>query len=352
VSGKRGLGAAVGLMALVAAAAGVRAEQVPPGICARCHQDEAALAAIPGGHLEVLACVDCHEDRRPGRFGRHHRTIPSCTSHHEEAGHPPRAAKRARKHPTSNCVLCHDPHGSTNLDLVRTGIRATRRRLAPIELTTEDGAAPGGFTHPADPGTGVCETCHRRTDFYRANGRGKPHFTESCILCHEHDQQFRPVVAEKNCTICHPGEGARFAKASQHSARFQCVDCHAEVSPTPGPGHRAVPACAECHDNVTHAPPGDTPFACTTCHDPHGTDNIDLVLDTITTPQGAARAIVFDNLLGQVDGSFASASAPGTGICEICHTQTRFYRADGTGEPHFTFSCLPCHLHSRGFNPG
>ena len=61
--------------------------------------------------------------------------------------------------------------------------------------------------------------------------------------------------------------------------------------------------------------------------------------------------IRFDNLDGKVDGSFASLSNPGTGICEVCHTTTRHYRADGTGSPHFTFSCLPCHLHAGGFNP-
>jgi len=130
-----------------------------------------------------------------------------------------------------------------------------------------------------------------------------------------------------------------------------CTTCHAVISPTPGPGHRAIEACQTCHpDTQTHAP-GGTPLPCTQCHDPHGSRNIDLVRETITTPSGANQPIEFNNFLGLADGSFASASAPGTGVCEICHTTTRHYRADGTGQPHFTFSCLGCHRHNDGFMP-
>src|SRR3990172_3692582 len=61
------------------------------GICARCHQRQAGLAA-EGGHAPFLDCLTCHEDRRPGTFGPRHRAIPtSCTTHHTTtiAAHPP-----------------------------------------------------------------------------------------------------------------------------------------------------------------------------------------------------------------------------------------------------------------------
>jgi hypothetical protein len=66
---------------------------------------------------------------------------------------------------------------------------------------------------------------------------------------------------------------------------------------------------------------------------------------------GCAATIVFDNLRGRADGSFASASHPGTGLCETCHTTTRYYRSDGLGEPHFELPCHPCHPHTIGFLP-
>jgi predicted CXXCH cytochrome family protein len=145
------------------------------------------------------------------------------------------------------------------------------------------------------------------------------------------------------------------AKDSLHQQKFagQCSACHAEVNPEPGPGHRAISPCIACHNPrvvTTHTPPGN-PLACTQCHEPHGTDNIRLIRDVIQTPAGGDRPMHFDNLTGFADGSFASPSAPGMGLCEVCHTQTQFYRADGTGAPHPRLQCTTCHRHEAGFTP-
>ena len=320
--------------------------------CTGCHTDELTSLATTGGHSSLVDCHGCHADRRPDRVGRRHRTKPNCVDcHTAERGHPPRKKEPQGVEATRNCLGCHAVHGSSNLQLVDTDI--IRQRLVfPITFTSEEGAAPGGFTDPDHPGRGICEVCHRHTDFYRRNGKGMPHFTQTCTLCHLHADHFEPVATESNCSICHADEAARFTKPSGHSANFQCGGCHAEISPTPGQGHRAIEACQACHpDNATHAPTGPPGLPCTQCHDPHGTDNINLVLDVLTTTAGTKVPIRFDNYDGRADASFASASAPGTGVCEVCHTTTRFYRADGTGEPHFTFSCLPCHLHAAGFAP-
>jgi predicted CXXCH cytochrome family protein len=344
--------AAVGLtvVAIVPARLAAQTAADDSTVCARCHESPSVQVAVTGGHAAGLACTDCHRDRRPGRVGRRHRATARCASHHgEEIRHPPRErAVRA----TRSCLVCHDPHGSPNQSLVRAQLAIRRLRLSTVHFTNDSGAASGGFTDPGTPGAGLCEVCHRQTDVFRADGRGQPHFTDRCVLCHDHASGFRPVVTDENCTVCHTTEGARFAKPSLHATGFACSGCHAERDASPGPGHRSVAACADCHDRRTHAPPASGPFACTHCHDAHGTDNAKLVLETIRTPQGEDRPIRFQTLAGRRDESFASASAPGTGVCEVCHTTTRYYRADGSGEPHFTFSCLPCHLHADGFAPG
>ena len=321
------------------------------GVCVLCHAEQVAVGVETGGHAAGLDCVACHGDRRPGRVGRRHRAVPRCASCHQgEVNHPPRAR---RVKAMRGCLACHDVHGSRNLSLVGEMVRAPRRRTFPVRFTTAEGAAPGGFTDPTAPGQGVCETCHGRTTVYRADGHGEIHFTVSCTLCHEHARAFAPVaVRDETCGLCHPAQALRFAKPSLHLSTFGvCSGCHEERAAAAGPGHRRVSACTDCHDTATLAPAGLPAFPCTQCHDPHGTDNLSLVLEAIPVPQGGTRPIAFDNLLGRTEGSFASASAPGTGICEICHTKTRFYRADGSGESHFTFSCLACHPHETGFVP-
>ena len=326
--------------------------------CAVCHSTEVGLAAREGGHAPLLDCATCHEDRRPGSVGHGHRSIPtSCTAHHETAieTHPPPARKLRPGRLRRSCLRCHDSHGSTNLHLVRDAI-LTRGRLHPIDYQNAGGAVSGGLVDPAMPGRGLCEVCHRTTRFYLANGHGEAHFTDDCALCHDHAASFRPVITDQSCAICHPNETARLAGDNLHHLKFagRCTSCHAEVKSEPGPGHRASSTCADCHsvDRVAaHVPPGIA-IPCTQCHDPHGTDNIRLIRDVIhTVVQGTDRSVHFDSLDGRVDGSFASASSPGTGLCEVCHTRTQFYRADGSGAPHYVLPCTNCHPHAVGFAP-
>jgi hypothetical protein len=225
----------------------------------------------------------------------------------------------------------------------------------PVDFHDPGGAVAGGFVDPAHPGRGLCEICHRTTRFYRADGRGESHFAGDCAVCHDHAASFGPVITDAACATCHPDEAARLAGGNLHQAKFagKCSSCHAEVSADPGPGHRASSACADCHAPArvaTHVPPG-VAIPCTGCHEPHGTGNIRLSRDVVRTLQGVDRPVAFDNLTGMADGSFASASAPGTGLCELCHTTTQFYRGDGSGAPHYTVPCTRCHPHAAGFAP-
>jgi predicted CXXCH cytochrome family protein len=325
------------------------------GICARCHEIQAGLAASEGGHAAFLDCTTCHEIRRAG-VGRRHRTIPrDCTRHHATPvqTHPTPARTLKPRRLQRRCLKCHEPHGSENAHLVRSRIRK-RGRLHPIDFQAAGGVVPGGFVDPVNPGTGLCEICHRNTRFYTASGDGESHYTSDCSACHDHAAGFGPVVTDANCALCHPDQAARLARGNLHQAKFsnECSACHAEVTPEAGPGHRAKADCADCHSPervATHAPGMAIP--CTQCHDPHGSDNIRLVRDVIRTLQGTDQPVQFDSLTGRADGSFASESAPGAGLCEICHTKTQFYRADGGGLPHHVESCIRCHLHAQGFAP-
>lgn len=164
-----------------------------------------------------------------------------------------------------------------------------------------------------------------------------------------------PVAVYGECAYCHTELAASMVNTGGHaSLAIKCVACHDNLEPdNPGPGHASVPECLDCHTvQQTHFDPGaGTPSECQVCHTPHGSPNLLLVNTFILTPEGGEAPITFTNLEGRADGSFASASDPGTGVCEVCHTDTLYYRSDGTGEPHFTFPCYTCHPHAEGFSP-
>ena len=164
-----------------------------------------------------------------------------------------------------------------------------------------------------------------------------------------------PVAVYGECAFCHDGLATRMVDTGGHSSlSIKCVSCHDDIRPDdPGPGHATVPECLDCHSQqeTHHDPAAGTPRECLVCHTPHGSPNLLLVNLAIRTPDGGEAPIDFTNLDGLADGSFASASDPGTGLCEVCHTTTLYYRSDGMGAPHFTFPCYTCHTHAAGFAP-
>ena len=159
-----------------------------------------------------------------------------------------------------------------------------------------------------------------------------------------------------SCAFCHSGLANRMVAAGgHHDLTVVCTTCHdQDLKPNdPGPGHRNVPACADCHqEQMTHHDPAQrAEDQCLVCHTPHGSPNLFLVKESIDTALGTTSEIDFTNLRGQADGSFASKSDPGTGVCEVCHSTTEFYRSNGTGEDHFTLACFACHRHAAAFAP-
>lgn len=127
-----------------------------------------------------------------------------------------------------------------------------------------------------------------------------------------------------------------------------CMSCHGvhfadsdgatyDDQPRPGDGmllrrDNDDDACTACHTVKLHnsAVTGSSRaawglgFTCRTCHTPHGTPNIYLVQATVATPSSGARAVDFRTMNTGIEAyGLVSSSAPGTGPCEVCHTDTR-----------------------------
>ncbi len=76
-----------------------------------------------------------------------------------------------------------------------------------------------------------------------------------------------------------------------------------------------------------------------------------LLKSEINTPSSGIRAVkLFDP-----NGDFVDeVGLPPEGICQVCHTQTAYWKSDGSGPLHpndGNQKCAECHLHSEGFKP-
>ncbi len=143
---------------------------------------------------------------------------------------------------------------------------------------------------------------------------------------------------------------------------LDCTICHSpSVTPGSEQAGQTLPTCnvAACHEHdvtgplpaAVHQSPPQPGSACLDCHHGHMSSNAALVREQILTPAGARTVVLLDLSIGVGDGGLVSVTPPVRGVCQVCHTTTRFYRADGSGEPHFTFPCFTCHQHGAGFAP-
>ncbi len=108
--------------------------------------------------------------------------------------------------------------------------------------------------------------------------------------------------------------------------------------------------CMDCHSQATHMGAN-----CLSCHTAHDTGNIADIREKVRTPDHLDMNVVFIRYTGI--NSFADGDTTYNGICEVCHTTTKYYRRDGSqpfsnhsgGVNYDRTNCTYCHSHSTGF---
>ncbi len=354
--------------------------EAPFNSCAFCHNQFAVNLVSVSGDLK---CEVCHDDRLPGKFGPGHRAIPGPDKVPSFVG-PTHSLGAAA--PLGSCALCHNQF-AVNLIPVSNDLQCQvcHNNQSPGVFSPGHRSLPSSdrvpsFTTPdhtlgAEAGFGSCAYCHNQF----AMNLTLSGVDLQCQFCHQNEllPQFGPghrsvpgvdrvpsfvgashqLGAEArfgDCAICHNELAVKAAVSAHGTLRINCGQCHTDLEPgNVGPMHRNVPRCADCHSQQqTHQDPAvGTTMECAGCHTPHGSTNLYLIREQILTPSGKTPSVQLTNLLGLADGSLASVSQPGSGVCEVCHTTTMFYRSDGSGQQHFPFACFPCHPHAGGFAP-
>ena len=99
------------------------------------------------------------------------------------------------------CKQCHDPHGTTNLSMIRTQLKGAWLNATAVTITYTD--AVNGFVNTAT-NRGLCQVCHTKTNHYKAGVPETSHPTSGCLDCHGHNAAggaFKPTGG--TCDACH-----------------------------------------------------------------------------------------------------------------------------------------------------
>ena len=264
--------------------------------CAACHRTHTS----PGSSLLVSVttgdafCFSCHNGT-----GANMPPIVSTHANVDFAGGVEGAFQLT-------CMQCHEPHGSTNLAIVRNDVYIRISPLlttGPILFTSRTGtnSFDDGVSAPSSRICVICHTNAANPGYPMVNHDGGAGHVNShnfvgqdCIVCHPHsaDRDVNTIdgfMASAGCTICHSapqgsrrqivGAGGDFALTSHHiqgtpqdddcktchdisqhlggTVRLYNVDTGAVIPYTGG----AIPEifCAACHDG-NGAAGNTTPF--------------------------------------------------------------------------------------------
>lgn len=343
--------------------------------CQGCHAT-ASLSAAHAAHISAgKTCNECHSETAASNTA-----LVGLTVKHINKTRDVAMTSGTYNSTSQGCstTTCHSSLKAGNVpewDVLTSGDCGTCHGYTSATLTTNAHAK-----HIETTGNGpksLCTACHL-TDgqavTHSGNGVGlnigiqTATVTGTCSTCHTTPETWNAAAATVTCTDCHTGTGSTIGVAAPlkslaattgHGAQGQtCTACHDaasdHISGTLGDNNRLKAAlgtdnanCLFCHETAgtitnanmltmkKHQLTGKGSL-CADCHDSHGTSNSMMVNSTI------------NGTVVSFTGNNTFANATNNGVCQVCHTTTDYYRANGTGAAHqdTTSNCLDCHKHN------
>jgi len=265
-----------------------------------CHGNNVTAVSWGGA---ALTCSDCH-GRTAANGGDANSWVPNdntisfvSTDEWTAVGHGSSTVNLAQgKTGIDTCRYCHDWNVSHDTD----GTSLNPFRLLGV-TGANGGITAGNFSAATNNGNGVCFNCHS------SGGTG--------------------VDPDGSAGTSYLVKGATKFVNAYHYGTYS------------GANHDAT------HDGGQR---------CWDCHDPHG-DGTNLAMigsDTLRDSSdlygmAGTRSTTNAILTSRTAGGYATTGAPYTGICQVCHTTTDVWRADGTLQTHQTNDCMTCHDHNQ-----
>jgi DmsE family decaheme c-type cytochrome len=230
-------------------------------------------------------------------------------------------------------------------------------------------ASPGGYV-----GEKACLECHEDegkgyhgSPHARAKNPRTPAAKETCESCHgpgqkhveadgdgfiDNPKTMKPREVREMCVTCHNrGEHNEWAGGKHDSRNMSCVTCHSvhDAKSEKAQLKKATQqeTCVQCHrtqvsklHRSAHMPVREGKMECSTCHNPHGSQNVKMLKEGNSINESCATCHT------EKRGPFLWEHAPGKESCVTCHDP------HGSNNDRMLVAkqpmlCQRCHVHSR-----
>ena len=229
-----------------------------------------------------------------------------------------------------SCQTCHTTYTATSATHVN-GVVDVITSCTPCHVTTPTWAI----------GRLSCESCHAGTTRSVIQGITAPDMTLSVSKGHTQPT----FTGTPTCNSCHNpnsthisgtlGDNVRLTLANDNS---QCRSCHNAGLTKPAFQNMST------HISVYGGGQDINGFLCKRCHDPHGTTNLSMIRTTIKKGVHATATSFTIAYTDRVNGLINTTT--NRGLCQVCHTKTKFYRSGIAENNHPTSGCFECHAHN------
>jgi DmsE family decaheme c-type cytochrome len=208
------------------------------------------------GFAGDATCLTCHEDKNKGYEGTPHARVNN---------------KRTPAGSGSGCESCHGP-GQAHVDA--GGDKALIKNPSTLTVTQA---------------SEMCTTCHNRDAHSEWDGSKHDSRNVGCTSCHSvhaaksEAGQLKSKTISETCVQCHQQQSNKVRRSAHMpvvEGKMECTTCHnphgSQNVKMLREGNSVTESCATCHAEkrgpflFEHAVGREN---CVTCHDPHGSNN-------------------------------------------------------------------------------
>jgi DmsE family decaheme c-type cytochrome len=207
------------------------------------------------------------------------------------------------------------------------------------------GSAHARTQDPRSPAAAKgCESCHGPGQAHVEAGGDKTKIKQISMAS--------PQEANETCTTCHNRSEHNEWDGSKHEARnVPCVTCHSVHAPKAEKAllkkETVQETCVQCHRaqvnklrKSAHMPVREGKMECSTCHNPHGSQNVKLLREGNSITESCASCHA------EKRGPFLWEHAVGRENCVTCHDP------HGSSNERMLVAkppmlCQRCHVHAR-----